>query len=84
MQNTKLKWFIIGFFTMWILFMKALVSNSMAQDGDTTMYHPMNKDTIVMMVFDKHCVDSINKDYKNRYGYCPPKNIKYIRVTKLK
>lgn len=83
MNNTKLKWFFIGFCTACLLLMLIITGSAIAQDGDTTLYHPLNKDTIVMMVFDKHCIDSINLDYKNRYGYCPPKELKYIRVTKF-
>lgn len=82
MQNTKLKWFIIGFFTMWILFMIALVSNSMAQDGDTTFYHRLSPDTMLVITFDKHCIDSIVRDYKNPDGYCPPKKVKTVWISR--
>lgn len=82
MNETKIKWFAIGFCSAVMLFLIIFTFKAVAQDGDTTMYLRLNKDTVVIATFDKHCVDSIVKDYKNLNGYCPYKKIQYINVSK--
>jgi hypothetical protein len=53
-----------------------------AQEPDTTLYHRMNPDTIIVAVFPKALFDSVQRGYKGPEGYCPPKSVRYYRILK--